>query len=276
MKNKILLTAIIGTMGMGAAQAELSSIQKQVIADHNSMDSMSAEQRRDFRKQIFGNTDKVAQRAYNQAYKAMVEANMMRELSPVTALATAKKQVTANRAVGTSIQYDSGTVEATNAGAASYSQGNKFNTAWNPTAGASGALNPVLTTGSVTAVTVSMGATAGSAAFLTIANGTATGATLVTSVSVPVAVGLNTITGLAIATNGPFLGAIWQNAGGTSGDVIAMATGTTNGQGYHGVNFNDIALTDFSDVASRNAVFRVQGQLVADTVPVELMNFSVE
>jgi len=268
---------------MGTAQAELSSIQKRVIADHASMEDMTADQRRDFRKQIFGslgNTNKVAQRIYNRAHKAMIEANMLPKLSAVGKPTAIKKTNVANRAIGTSIQYDSGTVEMTNQGLVSQSFGNKFNTGWNPNAGASGALNPVLATGSVTMLTINMANVSSSNAFITIANGTGVGASLVTSANLGMTTGTNTISvtgGGGLPTAGPFLGAIWQNLGGTgSGDIVAIATGTTNGQGYHGVTFNDQVFLDFVDVTGRNAMFRVQGSLLADTVPVELMNFSVE
>lgn len=279
MKRKIIKNVMIAStlvVAMGTAQAELSSIQAQVIADQKSMENMNADQRRDFRKQIFGNSDKAAQHAYNHAYKAMVEANMMPQLSDVGKPSIEKKSNVANRAIGTSIQYDSGAIENTNEGLASQTVANKFNTGWNPGAGASGAINPVLASGSITAITVNMGSTAGSAAFMTIVNGTGTGGSVVESVSRPVTPGMNTIA-VTVATAGPFLGGVWQDAGGTGGgDVVAVATGTTNGQGYHAVQFNDIVVTDFADIAGRNAVFRVQGSLLADTVPVELMNFSVE
>ena len=278
MKSKTIKNVMIAStlvVAMGTAQAELSTIEKKVIADNQAMHNMTAEERRDFRKEIFGNADKVAQRAYNHAYKAMYEAEMISELAFTGNQPTQANNP--NRAVGTMIQYDSGAIETSNQGIASQSVGNKFNTGWNPDAGA-GAINPVLTAGSVTAITVNMGSVGGSAAFMTIANGTGSGGSVVSSPNLPAAPGTNNITGLALATSGPFLGSVWQGAGGASSaeDVVAVATGTTNGQGFHGVSFNDIALTSFVDIPSRNAVFRVQGQLLQDSVPVELMNFSVE
>jgi len=268
-------------IAMGTAHAELSDIQKKVIADHQSMEGMTADQRREFRKEIFGgfnNTNKAAQRAYNQAYKAMVEANMLTKLSDVGKPTVGDKGNVASRAVGTMIQYDSGMIATSNQGQASQTVGNKFNTGWNPTAGASGALNPVLATGSITALTINMASVGGTAAFITVANGTGSGASLVSSVSVPLAAGTNTLTGAAFATSGPFLAGVWQPTGGadSANDVVGVATGTTNGQGFHGVSFNDIALTNFADIPSRNAVIRLQGQLLQDSVPVELMNFQVE
>lgn len=279
MKSKTIRNIFVAStlvVAMGTAQAELSALQKQVLADNVKMNTMTVEQRREFRKQIFGNTDKVAQRAYNKAYKDMYVAGLVSEKSH-TGNATSKAKV-ANRAVGTNITYDSGAPSSTNTGLPSQSVGNRFNSGWNPSAGASGAINPVLDTGSVTQITVSMGAVGGSAAFMTIVNGTSSGASVV-SPSLPAAPGLNTIAfSTAITVNGPFMGAVWQPAGGTtaSNDVVAVATGTVNGQGHHGVSFNDIAVTAITDLAGINAVYRVSGQLLQDTVPVELMNFEVE
>jgi len=281
MKSKTIRNIFVASTlvaAMGTAQAELSALQTQILADHQKMQSLNADERRAFRKEIFGNGNKNAQRTYNQTYKAMHEAGLIVEKAPIGGASS--KAMVANRAVGTNIQYDSGTVETTNQGLPSQSVGNKFNTGWNPDAGASGALNPVLSAGSVTQITVSMAAAGGSAAFMTIANGTGSGASVVDSPSLSANVGMNTISVGPYNTTGPFLGSVWQNGGGTTtataADIVAVATGTTNGQGYHGVSFNDIAMTAFADIPNKNAVFRVSGQLLQDSVPVELMNFSVE
>jgi hypothetical protein len=252
--KKILISAVLLAL-MGTAQAELSGLQRQVIADHNSMQNMNTEQRRAFRQQIWNNSDKVAQRAYNRAYKAMVEAGMIGQLSATN------KTSNPNRVPMTSVSYHSGALTA--AVPSSVMIGNRFNT---------GGLNPLEMSGSITMFTANIAAASGNVFFSFYDQLAGTTANQITSMSTPMIAGQNTIT-LATELNytgNEFLGGIWN----FGGDSANLAAGTVGGQGFHAVQINDgNPGMSFATIANMNGAFGVGGNL---TTPVELMNFSID
>ena len=271
----IVALAMVGSIGLASA-AELTPIQIKVLKDHNSMQEMSGNERRAFREKIFNQENKEDRIAYNRTYKTMSVANMLPKLSK------AATTPISSRTPGTAIVYDNG-VGTTNTGAAGFGYGNRFNTGFNPGAGASGALNPVGVggAGTVTMVTFSLLSDSQSVAFVTIGtNLTGSNASTGFVGGVPSAVGLNTVTfSTAVPFNGQFFGGVWQPAGGTStaGVVLGSTAGTVNGQGFHALSYDDSPIASVLDIPNANAIFRVQGtNLLDDSVPVELMNFSIE
>lgn len=166
-----------------------------------------------------------------------------------------------SRAAGT-IQYDDGVATGTPTGD-SHCWGNQFNSAMGSSVNASG---------SVTGVQFYMAAVTGNA-FVSV-YGPVAGATAaqLTSVSVPAAAGWNTHTFTAALnyTGSSFLAGVWY----FGGDSVAVGTGTTGGQGLHGMHINDGAVgTGFTAPGTFNALVRASGNVL---VPVELMSFSVE
>ncbi len=274
--NKLIIAlAMVGTVGL--AHAELTPLQTKVLNDHNSMKDMSGDERRTFRGKLFNQENQEQRIAYNSTYKKMSMAGLLPKLSPKT---TTKSADVASRAPGTTIIYDNG-VNAGNTGQVGFGYGNRFNSGFNPGAGASGAINPVGVggAGTVTMATFSIAAGDG-AAFYTIGTnivGSSAATGFVGNTST--AVGMNTKTlATPVAFNGEFLGSVWQSQGGSgSGDVVGADAGTVNGQGFHGLSFDDSPITGIVAVADRNAIFRVTGtNLLDDSVPVELMNFSID
>lgn len=170
-----------------------------------------------------------------------------------------------SRAMGTII-YDDGTVTATPS-TTSFCYGNQFNTF-------SGA-NPVMVSGSVTAMSFFVASGAGTdAVFVSVFGPVAgTAASVLTSANVSLNNGsgaFNTYT-FATPVNYPgssFLAGIWYVAG----DSVGLGSGTTNGQGYHGMMINDIVGTGFAPLSSLNALVGASG----DVLPVELMTFTVQ
>ncbi len=269
-------------MGMGIAQAELTALEQQILADHQSMQSMSVEERMAFRKIIFKQENVTERRRYNSTYKDMSVAGLLPELN--NAIKTSKK-ANIMRVPGTNITYDTGAAIATNPGLGSQSFGNRFNTGFNPAAGMAGAINPVEDTGSVTMITVNMAGINGTAAFLTVFTvdpgdgGTANGISSFNQGGL--ALGLNTVTVGLPFSNGPFIIGVWQGdaaggAAGTAQDVVAVDSNSVNGQGFHAVSLNDISGTGLTSIPNLNAIIRVSGNVLSDTVPVELMNFEID
>ena len=97
-----------------------------------------------------------------------------------------------------------------------------------------------------------------------------------------IATGLNTLNVASPGTvntyqNGTFFAGIWQFDPTMTG--LGVDTGTTGGQGFHGVSFNDGAMgTGITTITTGgggglNAVFRVSGNVAT---PVELMSFEIE
>ncbi|MCP3912413.1 MAG: hypothetical protein GY713_15825 [Actinomycetia bacterium] len=66
---------------------------------------------------------------------------------------------------------------------------------------------------------------------------------------------------------GSFLAGVWY----TAGDTVGLGTGTTNGQGHHGMAINDIVGTGFSTIPGINALVGATSAFI----PVELMDFKV-
>jgi hypothetical protein len=161
------------------------------------------------------------------------------------------------------IQYDAGAVGT--AGASSFCVGNQFDSA---------ALNPLIASGSITMVQASMISVGGTAAFFSYFDQQAgTTAHLIDSVSVlGLAAGLNTFVP-GLSTNdyvgNTFLAGMWR----FNTDVPAVASGTTGGQGFHGMIINDIVATAFSRPGTFNAVLRVSGNVLS--IPVELTGFEI-
>lgn len=229
----------------------------------------------------YENWTKEEVRAYNQRYKAALEARA-RELGLLKRRDRGFKKLTPERQVergnamakripGTSITYHSGTLGT--AGLNSQMVGNQFNTALNP---ASTAILPIEVSGSITMVTFDLAAASGNV-FLSFYHQLAgTTAAQITSMSIPAATGLNTHTISTTAnaySGGTFLGGIWQFTG-APGDTPAVATGTILGQGFHGISINDGGVGSmFVTFSALNAAFSATGNLAT---PVELMNFKVE
>ncbi|MEM9552790.1 MAG: hypothetical protein AAGC60_00905 [Acidobacteriota bacterium] len=182
------------------------------------------------------------------------------------------------KVAGTSIQYDSGTVTGTyTATSLSRMVGNRFDTA----AGA-----PVENSGTITMVTFEMVRNDFyTGVFFTLLSDLV-GATArrVTEVLVTgVGAGLHTYTLNSTMTdnqysNGTFLAGIFQFQ--VNSTAVGVDTGTTLGQGFHGIEINDNTAmgggafgTDFQTIGNRNVVFRVRGNVVT---PVELMHFEVK
>lgn len=170
-----------------------------------------------------------------------------------------------SRAMGT-IYYDDG-VQTHFPGVTSYTFGNQFNTF--------GGTNPVMVSGSVTAMSFFMVAGAGTDNVFVSVFGPVSGtaASVLTSASVPLNNGSNawnthTFTAPVNYVGASFLAGIWYVAG----DTVGLASGTTGGQGYHGMWINDIAGTQFALLSSLNGMVGASG----DVLPVELMTFTIE
>jgi len=162
------------------------------------------------------------------------------------------------------IAYDDGVVTG-QAGISGNSFGNQFNTAVG---------SPVNAAGSVTGLRFFMAPGGTDNVFLSVFGAVSgTSASVLTSVSVPVS-GSVTWTTHAFATpiaypGSSFLAGVWY----TPGDTIAVGTGTTGGQGLHGMWINDVAGTGFNAPGTFNAMMQASGDIL---VPVELMSFSVQ
>ncbi len=246
--------------------------REHIQIDHEAMKSMTREERR----------------AAMQAYKTAREDEARRagavpsSKKSVTKLETPRKVVekAGVRLPGSNITYDTGTVFG-GAGVASQMLGNRFDSALNP-AGTSCCF-PVETSGSITMITFDMVATFfGSAVWSLYSDIMGNTAVQVTSMARPgIMTGLNTLSVMSPTTanaymNGTFLAGIWQFSPAMTG--LAIDTGSTGGQGFHGISLNDGAVgTGLTTVTTGgmgvNAVFRVSGDVAT---PVELMSFEIE
>ena len=187
--------------------------------------------------------------------------------SPVRALDTPVQapRVKNTRAMGT-IYYDDG-VQTHFPGVSSFCYGNQFDTF--------GGANPVMVSGSVTAMSFFMVAGAGTDNVFVSVFGPVSGtaASVLTSASIPLTAGSNAWNNHVFATpvNYPgssFLAGIWYIAG----DTVGLASGTTGGQGYHGMWINDVVGTQFALLSTINGMVGASG----DVLPVELMTFTVQ
>jgi hypothetical protein len=168
----------------------------------------------------------------------------------------------ATQAVGT-IQYDNGTLTAIPA-VSSFCYGNRFNTA---------AGNPLTASGTITQLSWFMTSGAGTdSVFISYFDQLAgTAANVITSVSVPAPNpgGFNTRATTVNYVGSTFLAGVWYIAGDTPG----LGSGTTGGQGHHGMLINDIVGTGYQSIANINGLVRASGNVV--TIPVELTGFEV-
>ena len=174
-----------------------------------------------------------------------------------------------SRAIG-SIAYDDGVVTAL-PGVTSHCFGNRFNTFTG---------SPVMANGMLTEMSVFVASGAGTdGIFVSLygpVNTTAGTAPFVGDEFVTLTAGSGTwnainLTGFTTpwSYSGPsFLAGVWYIAG----DSVGLGTGTTNGQGHHGMMINDIVGTGYTELSGLNALVRVTG----DIVPVELMHFTIE
>jgi len=168
------------------------------------------------------------------------------------------------RAVGT-IAYDDGVVTATPS-VSSFCYGNQFDTF--------GGVNPVMASGTVATVAFYMVTAAGTDNVFLSVFGPVVGtvAPVLTSASVPatVAGGVNIhVFATPVAyTGSSFLAGVWY----IGGDTVGLGSGTTGGQGHHGMSINDIAGTGFATLPGLNALVAAAG----DILPVELMTFTIE
>jgi len=171
------------------------------------------------------------------------------------------------RAVGT-ITYDDGMVTSTPA-TTSLSYGNQFNTFTG---------NPVMASGSVTAMTFYMMSGAGTDnVFVSVYGpvGAGTTAANLTSVSVPLTAGpgafnVHVFASPLVYTGSSFLAGVWY----FGGDTVGLGSGTVAGQGHHGMSINDnpTTATGFATLPGVNALVSAGG----DILPVELMTFTVQ
>jgi hypothetical protein len=168
------------------------------------------------------------------------------------------------RAMGT-ITYDDG-VYNSSPGLSSFCYGNQFNTF-------SG--NSAMVSGSVTALDFFIiGAAGTDNVFLSVFGPvTGTSASVLTSVSAPLTGGSSAWNNHVFATpvaypGSSFLAGVWYIAG----DTVGLATGTTAGQGHHGMLINDVVGTGFQLLTGVNAMVRASG----DVLPVELMSFTIQ
>ncbi len=270
-------------MFINNAHAQITPQQQEVLDDYLVMKDMNGDERRDYRKQVFANKSPEQSRAYSRAFKQvrpMLASYLGYANGELPSDTTAKTSASshekgAHRVPGTSIQYDSGNVTGTS-GVASQMVGNRFDSALNPPG--TMCCFPVESTGTITMATFNMVNTQfNSAVYSLYTNIMGTTAQQVTSMGMPgIMTGLNTLTfgtmTMGNYANGAFLAGIWQfNIGNTA---LGVDTGTTGGQGFHGISLNDGAMASMlTDLMSLNAVFRVQGNVAT---PVELINFTVE
>ncbi len=164
------------------------------------------------------------------------------------------------------IQYDDGVVTAI-PGLSSFSFGNQFSTA---------AGSPVNANGSVTQLQFYMASGAGTDGVWVSVFGPVAGTTapVLSSAFVSVIAGsatwsTHTFASPVTYTGASFLAGVWY----LGGDSVGLGSGTSAGQGHHGMMINDVAGTGFSTLPGLNALVRAGGDVL---VPVELMSFSVQ
>ncbi|MEM6793961.1 MAG: hypothetical protein AAF725_08245 [Acidobacteriota bacterium] len=205
--------------------------------------------------------------AYQRRYKAAVEeaARKAGGLEPRAPRAAAQTRQ-APAVPFTSITYHSGALSP--ATAFSLTVGNRFDTAQTT----QGALAPAEMSGSISLVEVHMANVGGTGAFLSFYDQlSGTSANFLSSVAVPLGPGSN---GVPLPTSilyvgSSFLAGVWN----FQDDAVNLATGTVAGQGFHGMEINDINGTGFRAYTMTNAAFSVSGNVAR---PVELLSFTIE
>ena len=278
-KNKLILliTGLLACFGSVMAQETFDpALLQKVESDHLAMLEMSNEERRAYWEANVNNLERSERLTYQRAYKALVP-NLPRLPSDASAIAKVSASQPAIRVPGTNITYDDGISTGVTVPQSSVSVGNLFNSGFDGTG-----IEPVETSGSITMVTVNMLGVGGGAAFFSVfSNIMGTTANVVSSMTIPVTAGLNTVTlGTAVNySNGAFLAGMWNFT--AASDSVAVGAGTVNGQGFHGISINDIAGTGYNSALTSagmgvNALIRVSGDVLQNTVPVELMDFTIE
>lgn len=161
------------------------------------------------------------------------------------------------------IIYDDGSVDGT-LGVSSVTVGNQFDTSNG---------NPLTASGTIFSASIYWASVSGTAAFLSIYDQQAgTSANVLLSSSLPAATGFVGYSGLSVGYVGnSFLLGGWQPAA-TASDIVGVSSGTTNGQGFHGMTINDISGTGFNRPGTFNMVGGASGNII---IPVELMDFEI-
>lgn len=254
-----------------------ASFAQQLRADQAAIYAMSREERQQYVAAGFQSPDRATRRAFKLALEEVRQEWDIVEDKPEPPADNegSKRGLEAAKVAGTNITYDTGTVTGGSIGTASQMVGNRFNT---------GSGLPVETSGSITQITFDMVVTFfGSAVWSLYTDIVGTMADQVTSMARPgIMTGLNTLAVMSPTTdnaymNGTFLAGIWQFDPTMTG--LAYDTGSTNGQGFHGISLNDAAVgtmlnsTVTAGANPVNFIFRVSGDVVT---PIELMDFTIE
>jgi len=281
-KNKLMLciAGLLACFGSATAQETFDpALLQKVESDHLAMMEMSNEERRAYWQVNVNDLERSDRLAYQRAYKSLVPSlpRLPNNAGSAARAASATESISAVLVPGTNITYDNGISTGVTFPTSSVSVGNMFNTGFDGTG-----IENVETSGSITMVTVNMLGVGGGAAFFSVfSNIMGTTANVVSSMTIPVTAGLNTVTLTTPISyaNGPFLAGMWNFTAGS--DSAAVSTGTLNGQGFHGISINDIAGTGLNTGITSvgmglNAIMRVSGDVLQDTVPVELIDFTIE
>ena len=283
-----LLLAVLVGMPAEAQQAENQSpaelqetLRQQLDADRAKLFAMSPEERHDYMRQYFGHSDRETRRAFKAALEQVRQEWDVPGYTggPKVEVDEPSRAKAAAKVAGSSIQYDTGTVFG-GGGTSSQMLGNRFDNALNTTGTAVAAVE---TSGSITMITFNMINTFfGSVVWSLYSNVMGGTAVQVTSMARPgVMTGFNTLSVMSPTTvnaymNGTFLAGIWQFDPAMTG--LALDTGTTGSQGFHGISLNDGAMGSMLTTVTTggmgvNAIFRVSGDVAT---PVELMDFTIE
>lgn len=279
MPNKtIRLSALIATLlccGTATAQEFSEQLLQKVESDYTAMMPMTRDERRAYWDAEVNALSRDERLQYQRAYKSLAPT------FPTMPAATGESGTSpsSTRVPGTGITYDNGVALGTTVVQSSFAFANLFDSGVDAVGGGA-AIEPVETTGSITQVEFSILTGTDNVFFSVFSNIVGTAASVVTSANIPSTTGLNTFTPApAIAyANGPFIAGVWFIAG----DTLQGSTGTVNGQGFHGVSINDIVGTGLNTMVTTgggsrvNAIFRVSGNVLQQTVPVELMDFTIE
>ena len=268
--KKLATAALLMSAMTGLNASELSKSEQAALDQYKTLQSLPQAERKAYRQQLFAGMSEQEK----DAFKMAVDKGLGLETDLRTQL-SAKSAVV--RAPGTSITYDNGTGLGVVVGTNSNMQGNRFDSGLNA---ASTFIEAVETSGSITQLSFDAAVVNGGAVFISVMdNIVGTTANLVTSVSVPATAGLNTFTpGTPIAyTGGPFLAGVWQ----FGGEGINVSTASVGSQGFHGIEINDVAATAYNSnltvsAAPVNAMMRVSGNVLQETVPIELIDFTIE
>ncbi|MEM8932732.1 MAG: hypothetical protein AAGE94_16225 [Acidobacteriota bacterium] len=262
-----------------AQQPSMEQLQEtyrtQLEADRDDLYAMSRQERHQYISQFLQNPDRQVRRAFKLALEQVrSEWDIRDDGAGEPVVVEPSEAEVATRVAFTNITYDTGTPLPGQVGAPSQMVGNRFDTANG---------NPVEMTGTITMITFNMVNTFfGSVVWSLYTDVMGSTAMQVTSMARPgVMPGFNTLAVMSPTTmnayaNGTFLAGIWQFDPTMTG--LANDTGTTGGQGHHGISLNDGAVgTMLTTVTTGgmgvNAVFRVSGNVAT---PVELMDFTIE